>query len=321
MEDRDKKGREYHQNYDAIFKWAINFFLDKTLDVLGVHTGKIIEVRGLEPITLDVKEQRVDIFLKDENGICYQIEEERNMNYSDLYRFGAQHLLIAHQLNTDELKSIIITSGVVTPKRSIKTLSSTYNPIIIDLGQRDGEKRLEEIKKQDSIDPIELVFLPMYGIQNKDREEFAIEVIHFARQLLESKRISNVFLGALVVLCNKFVSKETLKKIWEDITMLQIFKDFEEIAMEKGMEKGMEEGMAKGMEEGIVKGMVKATKESISDLLEIKFGEDGIILIPKISKINNSDILIALKKAIKVSKDLNFVKEFIQNLSEQHNEV
>ncbi len=44
-----KDGINYKQNFDIIFKWMIKVFTGETLDVLGIHTGKIVDVCGYEP--------------------------------------------------------------------------------------------------------------------------------------------------------------------------------------------------------------------------------------------------------------------------------
>ncbi|MCP4105004.1 MAG: hypothetical protein GY749_05640 [Desulfobacteraceae bacterium] len=63
---------------------------------------------------------------------------------------------------------IILASGrPYTGRKEIQTLSGTYAPIIIDLTERDGPGRFEEIreavKKGDTSALTELVFLPLYG--------------------------------------------------------------------------------------------------------------------------------------------------------------
>jgi flagellar biosynthesis/type III secretory pathway protein FliH len=62
---------------------------------------------------------------------------------------------------------------------------------------------------------------------------------------------------------NKFIEKKVLKEIWEEITMLQIFKYVEEIALEKGLEQGLEQGLKKGKEQGLKEGKEQGLKEGI----------------------------------------------------------
>lgn len=91
----------YKHSFDLVFKLVAKVFTGKTLSILGVKGGKIVEVRGLEPVTLQAKEERVDMLLK------------------------------------DDLTSVLVISGEVTPKKIIETNSGRYVPMIVNLNDRD----------------------------------------------------------------------------------------------------------------------------------------------------------------------------------------
>ena len=208
---------EYYQNYDVVFKWVSMVFAGETLDVLGVKTGKIIESRCLEPVTLQAKEERIDLLLRDEHGSYYHLEEERNLTHKDMFRFASQHFLVAEQVKTEALTSIIIASGSVTPLKIIETKSGHYAPVIINLTERNGEKRFQEIQKEETPNPVELLFLPLYGANRKSPEEFAREVVLYARELHLQGKITLQFVGAILIMCNKLVSQDMLETIWKEI--------------------------------------------------------------------------------------------------------
>ncbi len=275
-----KENIDYKHNYDAIFKWMASVFTGKTLDVLGIKTGKITEVRGLEPITLQVKEERIDILLKDENGNFFHIEEERNFSRNDIYRFAAQHFLIAEQIKSDKLTTIITASGIVTPKTEIETDCAHFKPQIVNLNDRDGEAKLEEIRRQDQLDPVEIVFLPMYGAKSKTKEQFAKEVILFAKDLYDKNKLSLEFFGALVILSNKIVPLNILRDIWEEITVLQIFKDAETIGKEIGEKIGKEIGK----KEGRIEGRMEEKKEIAANLLKDNMTVEQVVKATGLSK-------------------------------------
>ena len=64
---------------------------------------------------------------------------------------------------------------------------------------------------------------------------------------------------------------------------------------------GMADAFDRGLEQGIEKGIEKGIEQAIEIALEIKFGSDGLTLLPKIrnKKISKtpSEILLAIKKA------------------------
>ena len=235
----DKKGGiDYQHNYDVVFKWITNVFIGETLDVLGISTGKITEVRGLEPITLEAKQERIDLLLKDDNDCYFHLEEERGFKLQDLYRFAAQHFLIAKQIDSDRLTTIIIASGQTTTANSIRTQCGSFVPLIVDFNDRDGEEKLEQFKRHQSVNPVELVFLPMFGVHSKSRDQFAEDVLLYARDLYLAHKVPLEILGALVVICNKMIPVEALASIWRELTMLTAFK----YAEQKGKTEGKIEG-------------------------------------------------------------------------------
>ena len=72
-----------------------------------------------------------------------------------------------------------------------------------------------------------------------------------------------------------------------------------------------EEGRQEGLQEGIQQGVQQGLMEGIEALLEIKFGEMGLKLIPDIGKIRDTDRLRRIKEAIKVSREVQDVENVI----------
>ena len=261
------EGIDYQHNFDVIFKWLTNVFTGQTLEVLGISTGKITEIRGLEPVTFQVKEERIDLLLKDEEGRFYHLEEERSVKRQDLYRFAAQHYLIAEQIKSDRLTTVIVASGEGTPAIKIQTDCSSFEPLIVNLNDRNGEEKLEEIKQKGTLNAIELVFLPMYGVRRKSRNEFSKEVLLHTKHLYEQKKVPLEILGALVVICNKMIPPEVLEVIWKELSMLAPFKYAEEIGKEAKQREIAIEMLKDNMG---VNQIIKFTKLPEAEVLKLK---------------------------------------------------
>jgi hypothetical protein len=81
------------------------------------------------------------------------------------------------------------------------------------------------------------------------------------------------------------------------------------LSIEKGglimtlAEKIRNEGIQQGIQQGLIEG--------IETLLEIKFGERGLKLVPAIGKILDTDRLRRIKEAIKVSREVQDVENVI----------
>lgn len=81
--------------------------------------------------------------------------------------------------------------------------------------------------------------------------------------------------------------------------------------VQKVRREAQKEGLMSGIKEGIEKGKIEGIKEGIVDLLEIKFGESGMILFEKIRKIDNLQELEKIKNIIKKSITAEEVKEAV----------
>lgn len=87
----------------------------------------------------------------------------------------------------------------------------------------------------------------------------------------------------------------------------------ENLSVEKGgwimtlAEKVRDEGIEQGIEQGIQQGLL----EGITALLEIKFGESGLKLLPELHKVANANRLREIKDAIRVVRDIKEVEKML----------
>ncbi len=313
MESRN--GTDYTQNYDIIVRWMADALRGQTLEVLGLKTGRIEEVFGFEPADIKVTSGRVDVMARDDTGTLYHIEEQRNLEKADMYRFAAYHFLGAKQWG-EKITDVILASGdVYAGEKKIVTPSGTYCPLVIDFSRKDGIKRLEEIRQalRDGSFTAweELVFLPLYGQETgAARSDFAEKVLLFGTELCRAGKISSRLLAATLLMSNKLIDKKRLRELWEEIKMLDIL----EIAREKGMEEGVilgrEEGKSIGIQEGkfigiqegkfigiqegksigIQEGKILSAREMLSDALIEKFTIIPRHISDSIQTIENQDI-------------------------------
>jgi len=321
---QSKDGLDYTQNYDVIVKWLGEVLQGETLDVIGVKTGRIESVFGFEPVDIAVKSGRVDIMVRDETGVLYHIEEQRNLRKSDMYRFAAYHFMAAKKWGV-HITDIILASGDVYPgEKRIQTDSGRYSPTVIDFSSLDAEKRLDEI--HDAIrdgnfdNELELIFLPLYGKETgRRRSEIVEHVLHLGVQWYHENRISAKLLAAVLIMSNKLIEKDRLKQIWEEIKMLDIL----EIAKEEGIEEGkvigieegkvigIEEGKSLGIQEGKHLGLIEGKLENLHEMLMDALIERFRIMPPGISgKIFGINDIGVLKSLFRQSFKCDDIREF-----------
>ena len=81
--------------------------------------------------------------------------------------------------------------------------------------------------------------------------------------------------------------------------------------VQQGIQQGVQQGIQQGVQQGIQQGVQQGLLEGIEALLEIKFGERGLKLVPDIRKILDTDRLRRIKEAIKVSREVQDVENVI----------
>jgi len=271
-----KNGLKYHQNYDAMIKWIARQFKGKTLEIFGISSKPVIDVFTLEPVEIHVHSGRLDIIFKDESGAYYHCEEQRNMGTDDLYRSSIYHFQTARQLGNQVTDILLISGDIYTGPKEIKTQSGCYQPQLINLTNKNGYKRLNEIKEEiqnncfDSL--IELVFVPLYGKEKgQERSQLASEVINFEIELLKKDKILQNLVFATLIMCNKLIDKKQLEKYYQEVkNMLDIL----EIAKEDGLKQGMH--------------------EMVLTVLKKKVGALPSYVVDKINTITKQDVLTDL---------------------------
>jgi hypothetical protein len=188
------------------------------------------------------------------------------------------------------LTDIILASGDVSFKGdALVTGSGRYAPTIIDFSERDGWKRLAEIRsaieKGEFVNWPELVFLPLYGKEKgKARSGMVEEMLRFDIELFLAEKISDRLLAAALVMSNKMVDKNFFQEHLEVLKMIDVI-DF---AREYGIEEGKNLGI------------LEACRKMVLNLLFEKFGVISPELSEKIKRIADQELLeFFFRKALK----------------------
>ena len=172
----------------------------------------------------------------------------------------------------------------------------------IDFTDRNGWKRLQEI--QDAVnagnldDLVELVFIPLYGNEEKNQRSLLVEkVLEFELDLLEQDKMFEKLVIATIVISNKLLEKNKLLQIYE---RMKNMLDFLRIAKEEGEKEGEKKGEKKGRKEGVLEGV----RAMVIETLKIRFNLISDEISNKIYSITNRDTLSSLLKQAIVSPTL-----------------
>ena len=87
---------------------------------------------------------------------------------------------------------------------------------------------------------------------------------------------------------------------YEEVKHMPYITSVERLGIKKGIEQGMQQGMQQGLLAGIELG------------LELKFGSEGLGLLPEVSKVEDVDVLRAIQQGLKRVNTLDELRRIYQ---------
>ncbi len=104
------------------------------------------------------------------------------------------------------------------------------------------------------------------------------------------------------------IDEQTLKDVVEEVsstggvTMPTLAEIWTERGYQQGLHQGIQQGLHQGFQQGREEGVRDSLLASIEILLEIRFGIDGLRLMPEIRKIHDPDVLRAIQNSVKAAQ-------------------
>jgi hypothetical protein len=270
-----KKKAEYVQNYDAVVKDSFTLFKNKTLSFLGIESNaRITEILSTEKREVQVDTEFSDLSFLTDKGFGIHIEEETDISRRDLYRFCGYQVDLSQKHGIDFV-TVILTFKTAAQKR-LETPTLIFCPWIVNLRERDADELLEKIKEKirrgEEINELELVFLPVCGSKERSVEQLLEEGIKLAMETPSKEKVA----ALMLMLTNRLVEAEELKRIWEEfkaMTRLKVLEVAEEIGMEKGMERVARIALKKEMPLESIQELTGLSRERIATLSAVDYTE------------------------------------------------
>ena len=267
--------KNIHANYDAVLKDAFLLFKDKTLGFLDLDMPALEEPLSTENTEVVIDKSYADIAFRTAKNTGFLQEWEARISLDDLLRFAGYHV------NYCRKYKMTFTTVIFTNKEPSVTKyeddSLKFTPIIVNLGERDGDLQLAKIKesiaKGEPVNELELIYLPLYKSKDKSVIEVVTEVITLAREAIDDISTYQKVAVLTALVTNKFISEEEYKTLWEEIKMIvdeiKILKFARQDGIEEGFAKGKEEGIEEGIEQGIEQGIIKGIQEGFQQVFKV----------------------------------------------------
>jgi len=70
--------------------------------------------------------------------------------------------------------------------------------------------------------------------------------------------------------------------------------------LQQGLKQGLQQGLKQGLQQGKQQGMIRGLRSGIELGLELKFGVEGLRMLPEIRKIEDVEVLRAVQEGLKM---------------------
>ena len=251
-EQNQSRKVDKHMNQYKVLKESLDLYTGSSFEFLDSDlSGEVTDILSTEFTETTTKKSIADKAFKVlENGVYEGVHKEWEADISepDMKRFASSNIDLSRNHNMD------FTTVIITAKKprvtSYKNKSLTFTPKIIDLSERDADAILVAINRkiqageQDKINPLELIYLPLYGSKSGKTTPILLDTaIKLTPEIVKDKQKKNKLHDLLILLTSTFVSDDELNKILED--NMRILEDSPAVRVleSRGENRGMNKKM------------------------------------------------------------------------------
>lgn len=289
--------------------WQKNFeFLDKELQEI-IREGEFGK---------RIVDKLVKVFLRDgsENWILIHVEIQGKVQREFAKRMFVYNIRILEKYHREVISLAVLTD--TNPKFRDDTFQVTrggfslvfHFPVIKLIDYRD---RWRELEKSDNPFAIVVqVFLKTLETQGNDQERYSWKksflLSLYDRGLSREKVLALYRFVDWIMSLPKELDKAILEEIKksEESRKMPYISTAEQIGLEKGKQLGLKKGERLGLSQGL--------KNSIYDILEIKFRKEGLALFEQVKPITDISLLQRIRKKLKQAQTLDDAKAALERL-------
>ncbi|HHV16212.1 MAG TPA: hypothetical protein GXX58_06525 [Gelria sp.] len=257
-------------NTDIIMKATAEMFKDKTLEILGLKTARIVDIMPTVLPVVEAREKRLDFVFLLEDETLLHLEFQTTVPKDLLRRVAFYGARIVERHNRDVSTAIIYSGSIQNAPDLLTKGSLTYKVTNVYLKDMDGDAEYNRLKdKIDHEEPLDeadlqkLIFLPLMKSKQPEKD-MDIQAAELAK--VSKSKHTNFAIGALVAITDKFLPEEYKRRILEVLRMTQIEQWFREEGMKEGKLETARNALLKGADVEFVAEIIGLPLETIQKL-------------------------------------------------------
>jgi len=261
-----------YQNQDKVFKESMEIFRGGTLEFLGLADQGIIEdILSTEITETATKKAYADKVFRVSNNKGLHIEWEASVNISDMMRFASYNIDLSRQHDIP-FWSVIITNEQPLASAVIRyeNPSIAFQPKMVYLKERDADASIKTIEaklaKGEKINPLELLYLPLYHSNNKSERQLLDYAIKTTPKATDGEYEKNKLGSLLLLLMSRFMTRAEIQQVWKENAMTLQGNAFVEIIKEEGKAETALEMLKEGMEHSAIARILKMPLEWVEEI-------------------------------------------------------
>ena len=247
---------------DRALKAAAQLMGEELLTLMGLK-GKIKKVLPTEQVQLKTEDFFEDFNYEMENGKILHLEfESDNLTKDDLRRFRVYEAILSYQYRGEVITCVLCTASARKPIKELACGINCYHVKVIRLKDWNADALildLEEKQKSGQLEREELlkvILSPLMSGKLSQAERIRRCLILLRGEQENQKKSELLKMQAvLYTLAEKFLQKEDLEKLKEEIHMTRLGQMIFDDGLELGRSQGLEEGRSQGLESGQAQGL------------------------------------------------------------------
>jgi hypothetical protein len=274
-----------YQNKDIEFKILSEAYRERSFEAYGLKLPRIREVRPTDLPAVSANEMRMDNLFLLEDGTYALVDYESADKEQDRIKYMNYIARVVQKLYREEgrvpyIRMIVVYTGdVERAAAQFRTgcITLQMEQVFVSRipaeeiyqGVRHKVERGEALTEQETM---QLIILPLAGKGLEDKQKRIRQVIGLAKQMSDEREQKFVFSGLLVV-TDKFISREDAEEIRRELTMTKVGR----LIFEEGLAEGERRGEKRGEKRGEEREKKRQRIIAVANMLDLDIPEQKIL--------------------------------------------